>query len=106
MIELSADAQKELENFFSDKQKEPIRIYAANGCGGPRLALALDKPGADDQSLDVNGFSFCISNELLDQVKSVKIDLSYMGFVLEPGVPLPDNGGSACGSCCGGCGSH
>lgn len=106
MIELSDAARKELENFFSDKEKEPVRIYAANGCGGPRLALALDKPNADDQSFEADGFTFCIARDLLAQVESVKIDVSYMGFVLEPRVPLPDNGGSACGSCCGGCGSH
>jgi len=106
MIELTDAAKKELEAFFKDKKKETIRIYAASSCSGPRLALALDEAKDDDQTEEQGGFTFCMSSDLVEKAKSVKIDLTYMGFVVEPEVPLIAEGGSACGSCCSSCGSH
>jgi len=106
MLELTESAQKELAAFFEGKEKSTIRIYLApGGCSGPHLALALDAATDEDTSEDQGGFTFCINNELLAQVEGVKIDLSYMGFVVEPTVPLPQTGGG-CSSCSGGCGSH
>lgn len=107
MVEISPDAKKELDAYFEGKEKSPIRVYLApGGCSGPRLALALDEPGADDSTEEAEGFNFCINKELLDQIKSVKIDLTDMGFLVEPEEPLPMAAGGGCGGCCGGCGSH
>ncbi len=106
MLELTESARKELEAYFADKEKGTIRIYLApGGCGGPRLALALDAATDQDQAEEQGGFTFCINKELLAQVRGVKIDLTYMGFAVEPEAPLPQSGGG-CGGCCGGCGSH
>lgn len=108
IFELSDAARKELEAYFEGKDKEPIRVYlAAGGCSGPRLAMALDEPGADDTVEEIDGFKFCINNELKDQIKSAKIDLTPLGFDVKPENPLPEMpGGGGCGGCCGGCGSH
>lgn len=105
MIELSESAHKELVAFFaSNPDKDAnVRIFTAMGCGGPRLNMALDAPTDDDVVEDKGEFKFCIEKSLLDQVKSVKVDLSYMGFMLDPEVPLPAPEGGGCGSCCGGC---
>ena len=106
MLELSDSARKELDDFFASKpeEKKSIRIFTAMGCGGPRLNMALDEPN-DKDFVEKNGdYSFCIEKELLNQVKSVKIDLSYMGFTVEPEVALPvPEGGSCCSTCGGGC---
>ena len=59
--------------------------------------MALDEPNDNDNSYDVNGFSFCIEKELMTRLGGVKIDLSYMGFTVEPEIPLANNGN--CGSC-------
>lgn len=106
MLELTDSARKELETYFADKKKAPIRIYAAGGCCGPRLALALDEPGDDDRTEESNGFTFCIKKDLLGQIQGVKVDLTYMGFAVEPLVPLEGTCGGACGGCAGaaGCG--
>lgn len=108
MFELGESAQKELEAYFEGKEKSPIRVFVApGGCSGPRLALAIDEPGPDDVTEEAGGFSFCINKALLEQIKSAKIDLSPMGFVVEPENPLPDTGNTGgCGGCCGGCGSN
>lgn len=104
MLELTESARKELEAFFADKQKETIRIYMAGGCGGPRLGMALDEERDTDTVMEKDGFTFCMDKELLAQVKSVKIDLTYMGFAIEPEVPLPAGDGCGCPSCGSGCG--
>lgn len=69
--------------------------------------MALDEPNDQDQTEEQGGFTFCINKDLLNQVQGIKIDLTYMGFAVEPKVPLSaSDGGSACGSCSSGCGSH
>lgn len=107
MVEMSPEAKKELDAYFEGKEVSPIRIYLApGGCSGPRLALALDAPNDEDVTEEVDGFKFCVGKDLLDQIKSVKIELGPMGFMLEPEAPLPEVAGGGCGGCCGGCGSH
>lgn len=101
MITVSESAVKELDEFFKDKEKSPIRIYLApGGCGGPRLGLALDKPGDEDESYDQAGYTFCLSKDLAELAGDISIDLSYMGFVIDSANPVGGGGGG-----CGGCGS-
>ena len=97
MISLTEEARKELEAYFEGKEKTPIRVYLApGGCSGPRLALALDEPGEDDETSEDNGLTLCINKELAEKV----------GAVVESEIPLPSGGnGGGCSSCCGGCGS-
>ena len=105
MITAPEEARKEHEAYFADKEKTPVRVYLApGGCGGPRLALALDEPGEDDETAEDNDLTFCINKELAQKVGAVTITLTYMGFVVESEIPLPNSGGG-CSSCCGGCGS-
>lgn len=106
MLELTDSARKELEAYFAGKEKSSIRIYLApGGCCGPRLALALDAATDQDQAEEQGGFTFCINKDLLAQVQGVKIDLTQMGFSVDPVAPLPQSGGG-CGSCSGGCGGE
>lgn len=39
----------------------------------------------------------------MERIGGVKIDVSYMGFIVEPELPL---GGGSCGTCGSSCGSH
>lgn len=106
MITISESASTELEGFFSDKEKETIRIYLSGGCGGPRLALALDAASDADETYTQSGFTFCIDKELAASLGDVHMDLTPMGFAVESTNPLPEGGGGGCGcgsSCgCGG----
>ena len=106
MIKLTENARKELEAFFADKPKSGIRVYLApGGCSGPHLGLALDEANDDDHVVEEGGFTFCASKGLWEQIGGVSIDLSYMGFTLDPVNPLPGGSGSCGGGCCGSCGS-
>lgn len=107
MLTLSDGAKKELDAYFDGKDKGTIRVFLApGGCSGPRLSLALDDAGEDDQKEEVEGYTFCINKDLLAQVKSVAVDLTPLGFDVRPEVPLPAGSGGGCGGCCGGCGSN
>lgn len=46
-----------------------------------------------------------MATDLVAQIKGVKIDMTYMGFIVDPEVPLASSG-SSCGSCGSSCGSH
>ena len=106
MLTLSESAVKELKEFFTDREMSPIRIYLApGGCGGPRLALALDAPGADDEVVELDGFTFCINSDLFTQTGEVSVDVTHMGFAVDSANPM--GGGGGCRGCVasGGCSS-
>ncbi len=98
MFTASENAVKELNEFFSDKEKSPIRVYLApGGCGGPRLALALDAPGDDDEVFEEAGYTFCMNKDLFAQTGDISVDVSYMGFSVESANPI--GGGGGCSGC-------
>lgn len=100
MLEISDSAQRELDAFFEDKDKTPIRVYLApGGCAGPRLALALDQPNDADKVFDSKGYSFCINNDLLSQAKNVKVDFSDIGFTVQSELQFASGGCGGCSGC-------
>jgi Fe-S cluster assembly iron-binding protein IscA len=103
MLTLTPAAQRQLDLHFEGKPKETIRVYLAAGCGGPRLALALDDAKSGDVTLDAGGYSFLMEQGLYDAAKPVEIDFSdAWGFVVNSSMAMPAGGG--CSSCGGGCG--
>ena len=107
MLELTASARQELDNYFKDKDKTPIRVYLApGGCSGPRLALALDEPKPDDEILDLEGgLTFVMEKDLYAAAKPVTVDATYAGFTVSSSLQLA-GGGCGCGSSGdAGCGS-
>ena len=106
MITITDGASQELNAYFADKEQKFVRIYfAPGGCGGARLALAMDEPGEDDFSLEDRGIIYCINKELLKKVGAVSIEVTPMGFSVLQEIPFPEvGGGSSCGGSCGSCG--
>lgn len=102
MLNLTENAQKELAAFFADKPKSSIRVYLApGGCSGPRLGLALDDANDDDEILEASGYTFCMPKEMWTAIGGLSIDVTNMGFTLDPTNPLPGAGASSCCSSCG-----
>ena len=107
MITVTDAAKKELDVYFEGNPPSSIRVFlASGGCSGPRLALALDEPKDSDIKAEEQGYSFCMDRELLVMVAHVTINFSYMGFSIDPEIPLP-GAGTGCGGCpsaaAGGC---
>ncbi len=63
------------------------------------MALALDEPLDDDTVIEKEGFSFVVNKDLMTEVEGLTVDVSYMGFVIEPKKPFANAG--SCGSSCG-----
>lgn len=97
MIQISKSAKEQIDTFFQGKEISPIRIYLAGGCGGPRLALALDEPTEADEVVENNGYKFVVEKELYKKASPLIVELSPMGFVVESKLEL--GGGGGCGGC-------
>ncbi len=63
--------------------------------------LALDEPTPEDDTFDINGFTFCIAKDLAAQAGDVAIDLTYMDFTVESRNPF-GGGEGGCGGCSSG----
>ena len=108
MFTVTENARTELDAFFADKEKTPIRLYMApGGCSGPRIGLALDEVRDGDVTQEQGGYTFCAVRELWDSIGGATVDATAMGFIVTPEIPLPNTGGCGCSSCgtgsCGGC---
>ncbi len=100
MVSLSASARAELDNYFADKQKAPIRVYLnKGGCCGPSLTLALDEARENDDVFDLDGYTFVVEKELMAMASPIAVDMTDYGFSVSSSLQL---GGGSCGS--GGCG--
>jgi hypothetical protein len=64
--------------------------------------LALDEPNEKDEVFENDGFTFLIEKGLLTQTGSVKIDMTYYGFVVESENPVGGGGSCDSGSCSSG----
>lgn len=97
MLTLSQPAKDQLDAYFADKEKTPIRIFlTSGGCSGPQLALALDDPKDTDDVLEEGGYRFLVDKELLEQAKPLGVDFTDRGLSISSNLQL---GGGGC-SCC------
>lgn len=103
MIELSLNAQKELDAFFANQEKKPIRLYLAPGDVSSRLEFILDTPAAGDDVITVQKYTFCINTELLKKCGSIFIDVVDDTFVATPSIPFPKRSASCSASSCSSC---
>lgn len=100
MLTLSNTASEQIKEYFAGKDTQPIRVFlSGGGCSGPRLMLALDEVRDGDKTFDLEGFSFVVDEELLQEATPIHIDLTPMGFSLTSSLKL--QGGGGCGCSCG-----
>jgi len=99
MFELSDAAKKQLDMYFANHEVSPIRVYMANGCGGPRLALGLDEENENDEVYEVEGFKFLVDKSLMKIAAPIKVDFNEMGFFITSSMKLSPGGCSSCSSC-------
>lgn len=103
MIEISLNAQKELDAFFKNQEKKPIRLYLAPGDVSSRLEFILDSPIAGDDVITVQNYTFCINSELLKKCGSIFIDVVDDAFVATPKIAFPKRSASCSASSCSTC---
>lgn len=101
MVSLTTTARAELDNYFADKQKSPIRVYLnKGGCCGPSLTLALDEKRDEDDVFDLDGYTFVVEKQLAELAGPITVDLTDYGFAVSSNLKL--EGGSCGSSSCGG----
>lgn len=102
MVEITDNAKGQLDLHFQNQEASAIRIYIAAGCGGPRLALALDEQNDNDSVHEVKGYTFLVEKSLMETASPITIDFNgYMGFSISSSMQMSDTGGgcSSCSSC-------
>jgi iron-sulfur cluster assembly protein len=116
MIEISALAAEKLAAYLAANNIDSlVRIVAKNGCGGPRLSLALDERRDKDLVQELEGFTLLLARDLAEYCG--KVTVHYIdettgcgcgdggGFSLTSERPLP-GANTGCGGSCSsnGCG--
>ena len=102
MIELTSRAMLLLEDYFKDKNINPVRIFVKlGGCGIRSFNIALEKPKKNDVVISVNGFTFIIEKGLWDKVKPIKVDADSISFRISGNGIQPNSGCGTCSYMCG-----
>jgi Fe-S cluster assembly iron-binding protein IscA len=95
MINVTDAAQEQVNEYFKGREIQPIRIFLNQGCGGPQLAMALDRKTDTDQAYEFGGVEYIMESALLAEASPVRVDYTGMGFSLTSSLKLS----SGCGSC-------
>ena len=99
MLEITEKAQKQIAEYFKDKEISPIRIFLdSGGWGGPSFSMALDESKDSDEIFEIGNHPYVIDKELSAEAAPVKVDVTDMGFKIDTNMVMPESG-------CGGCGS-
>lgn len=97
MFTVTENAQVQIAEYFKDKEKTPVRLFVNQGCGGPRIAMALDTPKDTDMVYRVSDVEYLVDKELLKEAQPIEVDFVETGFRVTSELEL--------GGGCGGCGS-
>ncbi len=102
MINVTQAAIDALTDYFRTAERKPVRIFLTQGCGGQRLAMALDETKESDSVCTAGDHQIIMDRTLLEEAKPVDVDYSDMGFKIASNLEL-GGGCQSCGtagSCC------
>jgi len=75
MFEITGDAITFLKNYMDEQKLDsPLRVFKQNGCGGVKLALALDQAQPGDNTFNDSPITFLVDQDLLKECGGIKID--------------------------------
>ena len=70
MIRVSKSAIEKLRESNESTQKNLFRIFISGiGCGGPQMGMALDELKANDEKIEVEGFTFIMASQVVDTIR-------------------------------------
>ena len=96
-FEVSADAGTRLAQAFGEGERKPLRVSVVLGpCGGQRLGLSIDRPRPADQTFDVDGFTFLVEQDLVEEAAPFRVDVGRVGYVIYSRLRC---GARECGDC-------
>ncbi len=103
MINVTKKAQEQVKAYFNDNKIQPVRIFITSGCGGSRLAMAIDEIKETDSVFTYDGVDYIMETSLLKHARPVDVDFSGAGFKINSSLEL---GGESCSSCGHGSSCH
>ena len=101
MLHITEKASEMFKEFFKTRDKiEPLRIMVAGmSCAGPQMGIALDELTKNDTAFEIDGLTFIIAMDLLEQAKPIEVDYIIApggeGFHITHGLKNP----GGCGGC-------
>ncbi len=102
MIEVTQRAMLLLNDFFKDKEINPVRIFVKlGGCGIRSFGVAVENPKKNDEVIPVNGFTFIMEKGLWDKVKPIKVDADRISLRISGNGIQPNSGCGTCSYMCG-----
>lgn len=103
MFKVTEKASEMLKEFFKTRDKvEPLRIHVAGmSCSGPQMGIALDELNENDSVFELDGLTFIIATDLLEQAKPIEVD-----YIITPGgegftIDHKLKNSAGCGGCTG-----
>ncbi len=63
-MKITDGAKQLLENIFTEKGAEGIRVYAVAGCCGPQFTISLDAPQESDKVEIINGIRVAFDSRI------------------------------------------
>ncbi|HPI92556.1 MAG TPA: IscA/HesB family protein [Deltaproteobacteria bacterium] len=104
MFEVTEKATEKVREFFKTREKvEPLRVFIAGmGCSGVQLGFALDEANENDETFELDGHTYLVEKQLLEQAKPIKVDYITTaegeGFIISSSMkPSTSCGGGCCG---------
>ncbi len=95
MLTVTEAAQTQVDEYFKDKTRQPVRIFVTQGCGGRQIAMAVDKIQDTDEVYTINNIEYIVDKAFLEEAKPIKVDFGTNGFSVSSSLEL----GSGCSSC-------
>ena len=82
MLEVTEIAMNSLKSYMTENNIDsPIRVaLMQGGWSGPSLGLALDEPKSKDSTLEQDGVTFVVDNDLMQKCGAIKIDYLSAGY--------------------------
>jgi iron-sulfur cluster assembly accessory protein len=103
MFNVTEKAQEQIREYFTGKDRMPIRVFLhQGGCGGPQLAMALDEKKDTDTVFTFDGVEYLVDSKFLTDAQPIGVDYIETGFKVTSSLQL-GGGCSSCGttgSCC------
>lgn len=99
MMTITEKAQKEIADYFTDKEAAPVRVYLnAGGCGGPAFLMSPDETKDNDEIFEVSGQQYIIEKDLLEKAAPITIDFTEVGFEVKSAMVFEQTGCAGCSS--------
>ena len=109
MIDVTPAAMRKIKDFIETNRIESgIRVtLMEGGCSGAALGIVLDEATDDDVAINLEGITFLVHRELLQESGNIKIDFvetcgadcacSSGGFKISSERPVTPAGACSCG---------